>query len=126
MLGPVSTGKEQRAKYSGSHFIKVAVLLKLGLSPSRVEEADGGRICETTGVGVGVTARFLAQPTPSTVQQHTPKLWVLWHCWARIEATVGTSSLLQPRPNSAVLLDGRGAGGWAGGKAVNRWIELLS
>ena len=52
----------------------------------------------------------------STVQEHTAKLWVLWHCWARIEdATImGTSSLLHPHPNSAVLLDGQEVGGWVG------------
>ena len=40
MLGPVSMGKEQRAVCSGDLVVEVeaAVRLKLGLSPSRVEE----------------------------------------------------------------------------------------
>ena len=46
-----------------------------------------------------------AQPTASTVREHTAKLCVPRHYWARIEdaATVGTSSPLQPQPYSAVV-----------------------
>ena len=95
-------GKEQRAVCGGGLVVEARVLSKLGLSPSGVGEADSGRICETTAVGIGVAASVLAQPTASTVQQHMAKLWVLWHCWATIEdaATVDTGSPLQPQPNS--------------------------
>ena len=60
-LGPVPMGKEQRTVCGGGLVVEVAVLSKLGLNPSGVEEADSGRVCETTGVGVGVTASVLAQ-----------------------------------------------------------------
>ena len=77
-------------------FVEVAVLLSLESEPGwrsrRWENLrdDRGR------VGIGVTASVLAQPAASTVQQHMAKLWVLWHCWARIEdaATVSTGSVL--------------------------------
>ena len=51
MLGPVSMGKEQSAVCSGGLVgeVEAAVLLRLGLSPSRVEEADVGRNCKATG-----------------------------------------------------------------------------
>ena len=52
-------GKEQRAVCGGGLVIEVAVLLKLGLSPSGAEGADSVRIFETTGVGIGVTAIVL-------------------------------------------------------------------
>ena len=44
-LGHVSMGKEQRAVCSGVLVVEVVatVLLKLGLSPSRIEKADVGR-----------------------------------------------------------------------------------
>ena len=74
--------KEQRAVRGGG-LVEVAALLSL--SPSRAAEADSGRLCETTGVGIGATANILAQPTASSVQQHMAKLWVLWHCWVGIE-----------------------------------------
>ena len=65
-LGPVSMGKGQRAVCSGGLVVEVeaAVLSKLGSSLSRVEEADSGRIClRRPGVGIGVTASVLVQPT---------------------------------------------------------------
>ena len=65
--------------------VEAATLAKLGSSPGGGCEADSGRICTTTAVGIGLTASVLAQPTAYTVQQHMAKLWVLWHCWARIE-----------------------------------------
>ena len=54
-LGPVGMGKEQRAVCSGSLVVEVeaAVLLKLGLSVSRVEEADFARNGKTPAVGIG-------------------------------------------------------------------------
>ena len=55
-LGHVSMGREQRAECSGSLVVEVqaAVLLKSGSSPSRVVEANVGRICKTIGVWIGV------------------------------------------------------------------------
>ena len=108
-------GKEQRAVCSGGLVIEVAVLLKLGVSPSGNEEADNRRISGTTGVGIGVIASVLAQPTASTVQQHTAKLWVLWHCWARIEdaVTVGPGfTAAAPRKRWLYSLMDEGVGGW--------------
>ena len=51
-------GKEQRAVCSGGLIVEVeaAILLKLSLSPSRVEKAGVGGIRETTG-GVDWSAR---------------------------------------------------------------------
>ena len=57
-------GKEQRAMCSSGRVVEVeaAVLLKLGLDPSRVEEAYVGRVCETTAVWIGSTVGVQKRP----------------------------------------------------------------
>ena len=72
-LGPVSMGTDQRALCSAGLVVDVeaAVLHKLDLSPSRVEEADSGRKLQDDRGGNRSTASVLAQPMVSIVQQHT-------------------------------------------------------
>ena len=74
-------------------------------------------------MGIGVTASVLAQPSASTVQQHTTKLWALWHCWARIEQAATRGNRLTAGSLTQTVLYSLMDEEQVGGDAVNRCIE---
>ena len=88
--------------------------------------ADVRRNCKAAGWWIRSNSRRLG----SAHGIHMAKLWVLWHCWARIEdaATVGTGSPLQPHTHSAVLVDG--LSGWVGREVIKRpsnsWLQCCN